>query len=457
MLQARLQARLQGRLQGKSSAKMHLQTISHATLLVSPQADAPPVLATDPWLVGSCYWRSWWLSNPPDAATIERVAQSRYVYITHEHPDHLHIPSLRRIAPGPTILVPDFLDMEMDGYLAEELGFEVRRLAPETWIDLGAGVQVMSLPYPSNDSVLLVDTPTALLIDLNDVKPVSGFLDRIGQTTRAIEKPRLVLRSYSLAGPACSYFVEGARKPRIAAKNYISAALQQSRVVGGDYFVPFASQAVFRRKDSAWANDFKVDYAALRHYWTTEGPTLLPPYISMDLESFDYTAPDPRDYASPAFTPTQQAAVEQAVARDRNEELSAQDVAKLRAILNEERFAMLMLFRRGVAFQVGARRLVYDPRWGRLRDSDADTGVEVRLPLGPFRDAVAYGHFSDLFIGLFGTIHMDHEDDIDRFELLYKILLLRDNGYGGLLKRLRWALWTWRRLRPRVPLPPQPA
>jgi hypothetical protein len=52
---------------------------------------------------------------------------------------------------------------------------------------------------------------------------------------------------------------------------------------------------------------------------------------------------------------------------------------------------------------------------------------------------------------------MDHEDDIDRFELLYKILLLRDNGYGGLLKRLRWALWTWRRLRPRVPLPPQPA
>lgn len=436
---------------------MFLQTISHATLLLSREPDGDPILATDPWLTGSCYWRSWWLSNPPDAATIERVRRSRYIYVTHEHPDHLHVPSLRRIGPGPKILVPDFLDMQMDGFLSNELGFEVERVPADRWVELDDGVRILSLPYPSNDSILLVDTPHALLVDMNDVKPTGKFLQRIGATARGLDKPRVAMRSYSLAGPSNSYFVEGARKPRLAAKNFVSAACRQAGAVGADYFVPFASQAIFRRKDSEWANDFKVDYAALRKYWRATGPKLLPPYIRLDLRSFDYTAPDPRDYAKPEFTPRQQAAVARTEERDRTEAVTESDVAKLQAILNEERFALLVLFPQGVAFRTRDRRLVYDPRRGRVRDSDTPTPAEVTLPVGPFRDAVAFGHFSDLFIGLFGAIHMDHEDDIDRFEILYKVLFLRDYGYGGIRKRLRWALWAWRRLRPRVPTPPQAA
>lgn len=445
---------------------MQFETVSHATLLLTPKDQAAPLLATDPWLFGSCYWRSWWLSNPPCEATIERIGQSRYIYLTHEHPDHFHVPTLRRLAPeetasgqrgaAPTILVPDFLNMQMDAFLGADLGYRVERLAPDSWRDLGDGVRVMSLPYPNNDSVLLVDTPQALLIDLNDVKPRRGFLERIGAQVRRIDKPRIALRSYSLAGPSNSYFVDGQRKPRLAAKNFVTAAQRQSSEVGADYFVPFASQAIFRRADSAWANDFKVDYAALRHYWDG-APKLLPPYIRMDLESFDYDAPDPRAYAQTPFTERQRAHVAEAEARERTECLSADDIARLRQVLNEERFAMLALFANGIAFRVAGRRLVYDPRTGRIADSDRHVSAQVDLPVGPFRDAVAFGHFSDLFIGLFGKIHMDHEEAISRFSLLYKILFLRDYGYGGVLKRLRWAVWAWRRLHPRVPLPPAPA
>jgi UDP-MurNAc hydroxylase len=184
---------------------MQFETVSHATLLLTPKDQAAPLLATDPWLFGSCYWRSWWLSNPPSEETIRRIGQSRYIYLTHEHPDHFHVPTLRRLAPGPethgpTILVPDFLHMQMDAFLREELGYRVERLDPDTWRDLGEGVRVMSLPYPNNDSVLLVDTPQALLIDLNDVKPSRGFLERIGAQVGRIDKPRIALRSYSLAG-----------------------------------------------------------------------------------------------------------------------------------------------------------------------------------------------------------------------------------------------------------------
>lgn len=431
---------------------MYLQTVAHATLLISAERDGRPLLATDPWLLGSCYWRSWWLANPPNESTIDRVGSSRYIYITHEHPDHFHVPSLRRIGTGPKILLPDFLDMQMDRFLRDDLGFEVHRLKPNEWTDLAPGVQVLSLPYPSNDSVLLVNTPTALVINLNDVKPERIFLDRLGETTRKVDKPRVVLRSYSLAGPSNSYFVDGDRRTSPTPRNFVQAAFRHARAVGGDYFAPFASQAVFRREDSRWANDVKVDYALLEKFWKP-GPKLLPPYVTLDLETFDFVSADPPDLPEPQDPAKQRDLIADAHLRDDTEALLPEDIEKLERILDEERVALLILFPRGLAFAIGDRRLVYRPRPGTLRESDDWTGATVELPLAPFRDAVTYGHFTDLFIGLFVRIHLESEEERGRFDTLYKVLFLRDYGYGGLAKRLRWAIWAWRTLRPRVPLP----
>ena len=41
---------------------MILQTIGHASILLRNKKNEP-VLLSDPWLLGSCYWRSWWLQN----------------------------------------------------------------------------------------------------------------------------------------------------------------------------------------------------------------------------------------------------------------------------------------------------------------------------------------------------------------------------------------------------------
>jgi hypothetical protein len=43
-----------------------LRTLGHAPLVVSE--NGRPVLATDPWLIGSTYWRSWWLEKYPTPA-----------------------------------------------------------------------------------------------------------------------------------------------------------------------------------------------------------------------------------------------------------------------------------------------------------------------------------------------------------------------------------------------------
>src|SRR5690242_2595082 len=56
------QARLTRR--RKTISSLTLRTLGHACLALYREGEAP-VLITDPWLLGSVYWRSWWLQHYP--------------------------------------------------------------------------------------------------------------------------------------------------------------------------------------------------------------------------------------------------------------------------------------------------------------------------------------------------------------------------------------------------------
>src|SRR5690606_433537 len=69
-----------------ASPRMEFTVLSHAGLSVS---GAGTTLLCDPWLVGSCYWRSWWNYPPPSE---ELVASLRpdVISLSHIHWDHFH-------------------------------------------------------------------------------------------------------------------------------------------------------------------------------------------------------------------------------------------------------------------------------------------------------------------------------------------------------------------------------
>ena len=50
------------------------ETLSNASILVSE--DGRPVLATDPWLFGTCYFGSWALDHPLSEVQIETMKQA---------------------------------------------------------------------------------------------------------------------------------------------------------------------------------------------------------------------------------------------------------------------------------------------------------------------------------------------------------------------------------------------
>ncbi len=215
----------------------------------------------------------------------------------------------------------------------------------------------------------------------------------------------------------------------------------------------YRSQAIFRRRDSEWANEFSANYALLQEYWKADTP-LLPPYVSLDLGTFKYTAPELSDYQPLSLTCHQKELVSESHERDARETLSGNNVLRLLTVLNEERLALLCLFPSGIAFVAAGIRLTYDPIRGKVREGIRHAAVTADVPTGPCRDALQNGHFTHLFIGLFCEIHLEHEEEGVTFETLYRFLFVRDYGYGGVWKRLRWLYWAWRQISPKVSPPP---
>src|SRR5580658_9725340 len=117
---------------------LKLKTLGHASIALYREGEAP-LLLTDPWLLGSVYWRSWWLQHYPDAAELDWLAGAATIYITHEHPDHFHMPSIRRLGTAPRYLFPELTER---GYLAylRERGYRAEAAPALQWQKLDGAV-----------------------------------------------------------------------------------------------------------------------------------------------------------------------------------------------------------------------------------------------------------------------------------------------------------------------------
>ncbi|MDA7805095.1 MBL fold metallo-hydrolase [Schleiferiaceae bacterium] len=80
-------------------------------------------LITDPWLYGPAFLGGWWLKEPSRKSSIEKLRNSNYIFISHNHSDHLHPETLKLISSEKTLLVPKFSSRATTKYL-RSLGFK---------------------------------------------------------------------------------------------------------------------------------------------------------------------------------------------------------------------------------------------------------------------------------------------------------------------------------------------
>jgi UDP-MurNAc hydroxylase len=236
---------------------MRFTVIGHACLLVEA---GEARLLVDPWLAGSCYWGSWWHHPRAREDLVEPAAVSA-IYYTHEHPDHLHLPSLERFPRTVRILIPRF-PLDRIGPALGEQGFPRVEEIPHAGRSLVGPLRLYSYQYGLDDSVAVVTDGETTLINLNDAKPSGRAL---AQIRRRHAPADFVLRSHA---PAQAYpFCYTADVPEdlslIGVDDYTRAFAAAVRSLNPRWAIPFASNVRHLHPESREQNAFLVSPAAV--------------------------------------------------------------------------------------------------------------------------------------------------------------------------------------------------
>jgi hypothetical protein len=367
------------------------ESIGNATIVVH---DTQPILVTDPWITPDAYFGSWTLSHEIPSEQRASILQSKFVWFSHGHPDHLNFESLPSFRQK-MILLPDHLGGRIAKGLRED-GYKVTVLRDRKWYELSANVKVMCWADHYQDSILFVDVKGNLLINCNDA--VDFGRDRF---VRHISKnyKNSFLFSISSLGIAdmLNYYDENGKF--IIPKEYLHrppAGLENAHKTerfGARYFVPNSSFHFFQRTDSAWANEFSRPLEELYKGFESKKCEILPAFIRYDLarNTFQEINPpakplvlkDPKEFGD-----------------DWSEELAAGELQEIDSYFKKvEHLGNFLDF---INIRVGKKDNLISWKKGQFQ-----RGLTLECPRASLMTCVRYRIFEDLLIGNFmkATLH----------------------------------------------------
>ena len=100
--------------------KVQIRFFNHAFLMISTDGFK---FATDPWAVGPAFNNGWWLQKKTKSDWLKEINKVDFIYLSHNHPDHLHEETLSLINKDIPIIVPNFRNDSVGKYI-ETLGFK---------------------------------------------------------------------------------------------------------------------------------------------------------------------------------------------------------------------------------------------------------------------------------------------------------------------------------------------
>ena len=224
---------------------------SHACLTVEGERE---VLLTDPWLFGDVFNGSWSLRPAPDIEAL-RLDRIRHIWLSHEHPDHLHVPSLRLIrerCAGPLTV---YYRRTPDGAVRDALaglGFDVVELVPHQETPVADDISI-TLFTTREDSALVIRLGERIILNQNDCSLARGEVDTLTRMFPSIDG---WFFQFSLGGYCANADdpngLEAARRYHIRKVARYHAALRPRA------FVPFASFFRFSKEGNAFLNEWSV-------------------------------------------------------------------------------------------------------------------------------------------------------------------------------------------------------
>jgi UDP-MurNAc hydroxylase len=230
---------------------MRIQLISHASTIT--ECDGIQIWS-DPWLIGKAFNNSWSLLPGPffESGMFDTV---NYIWISHEHPDHFNIPTLKSF--------PDFFKEKVTVLFQQKnsskifdalrnMGFKRFRYLPNRkFLELAPGVKVYCYQTHLIDSCLAVIHGSKIALNANDAeldtKDCRSILKDVGHVD-------VVLNQFSLAGYP-GYQDRTRYLPKLASEKLIRLE-NNHRDLNASVTIPFASFIYFSCTDNKYLNQY---------------------------------------------------------------------------------------------------------------------------------------------------------------------------------------------------------
>ncbi|MGH9941203.1 MAG: MBL fold metallo-hydrolase [Pyrinomonadaceae bacterium] len=230
---------------------MQIQLVSHASVLIKT-ADAQ--IWTDPWLVSKVFNDSWTMHPPP--AFDEAVCRDTdYLWISHEHPDHFNVPTLKALPAEFKERVTVLFQKKNTAKIFDALrqfGFRhFRELPNRQTVALTEGTSVYCYQVGVMDSILAVTGGGRTVLNVNDAKINKKDCRLILSDIKRVD---VHLNQFSLAGYN-GYVNYRERLPGYAREDIVNLVANHNDL-GAKVTIPFASFVYFSCTDNKYVNEF---------------------------------------------------------------------------------------------------------------------------------------------------------------------------------------------------------
>jgi len=230
---------------------MKIKFISQASVIIETE---DCVIWTDPWLFGTAFNDSWRLFPEPNWEN-SQFDKINYLWVSHEHPDHFHFPTLKSLPESfkenVTLLFQKNNSTKMPDAF-KKLGFKKIRLFTNQKVEeLTSKTKIQVTQIGQMDSSIAVIHKDKVVLNLNDCeiskKDAKDYIKKLG-------KIDVVLNQFSMAGYNGlvnyeTHLVEKAKKKLIdMTENHVD--------LDADITIPIASFIYFCMNDNKFINDY---------------------------------------------------------------------------------------------------------------------------------------------------------------------------------------------------------
>jgi L-ascorbate metabolism protein UlaG (beta-lactamase superfamily) len=225
--------------------------VGHASVIIATNAGG---IWCDPWLKGKAFNNSWTLRPPPhfEAQLYDGI---NYLWISHEHPDHFSVPTLKELDGAfKRRVIVLFQKKNSEKIFDAMRGWGFRNflaLPNRKSVSLSPRTRITCHQVGLLDSILAVTDAGQTVVNLNDADMPQSDLARL---RRQVGTPVALLNQFSIAG-FDGYLDAGTALGR-AASQKLGAMLDAHRILDARFTIPFASFVYFSAVDNRFVNEF---------------------------------------------------------------------------------------------------------------------------------------------------------------------------------------------------------